>query len=88
MSEDGSPCPDCGTFTLYADAPKAAPDFICSTCHGLRCSDDTEWAIETAQRRHSLVCREVEKQVKLWVEACDTEELQDLLTHLGGEIIA
>jgi hypothetical protein len=34
------------------------------------------------------VCREVEKQVKLWIEACDTEELQTLLTYLGGEIIA
>lgn len=87
MREDGSPCPDCGTFTLYVDAPKSAPDFICSTCHGLRCSDDTEWAIETAQRRHSLVCQAVREQVKAWIEACDTEELQSLLEHLGGEVI-
>jgi len=88
MSEDGSPCPDCGTFTLYGDAPDSAPDFICSTCHGLRGSDDTEWATQNAKRKHRIVCREVEKQVKLWVEACDTEELQALLTYLGGEIIA
>ena len=46
----GSPCPVCGDYTLYSDAPKNAPDFLCRDCHDEKMSDDDEWREQTLAR--------------------------------------
>jgi hypothetical protein len=47
----GSPCPVCGDYTLYSDAPKNAPDFLCRDCHDEKMSNDDEWREQTLARR-------------------------------------
>ncbi len=50
---EGSPCPVCGDYTLYSDAPKNAPDFLCRDCHEEKMSDDAEWRDQTLVRKSS-----------------------------------
>ncbi len=50
---EGSPCPVCGDYTLYSDAPKNAPDFLCRDCHDEKMSDDAEWRDQTLARKSS-----------------------------------
>ncbi len=50
---EGSPCPVCGDYTLYSDAPKNAPDFLCRDCHDEKMNDDAEWRDQTLVRKSS-----------------------------------